>query len=62
MCNKFALYLGLSIKIKNIYAGTKPSEVTNWDKFSEQHQHQRIKKHHVQCKISTFIGANKVQI
>ena len=33
-----------SIKIKNIYAVTKPSEVTNWDKFIELHQHQNIKK------------------
>ena len=28
----------------NIYAGTAPSEGAIWERFSEQHQHQNIKK------------------
>ena len=33
--------------IRNIDAGTAPSKSAKWEEFSEQHQHQSIKKHHI---------------
>ena len=30
-----------------IYAKTAPSKSVIWDEFSEQHQHQSIKKYHI---------------
>ena len=35
--------------------GTAPSDDTIWNESSEQHQHQRTKKHHNQCPICTFL-------
>ena len=34
---------------------TAPSNGAIWNKFSEQHEHQSIKKHHIQSLISTFL-------
>jgi hypothetical protein len=41
ICIKFGSNLASKLKI---YSVTTPSNDAIWDKFSEQHQHQRIKK------------------
>ena len=55
------IWLNFSIIVFKNYAGTAPSKGAIWDKFSEQHYHQIIKKHHKQCPIS-ILDANKLQI
>ena len=44
----------MNILIEYIGIGTAPPNVAIWDKFSEQHQHQSNKKHHIQCPMGQF--------
>ena len=32
----------------------EPSQGANWDDFSEQHQHQSIKRHHIYTQLAFF--------
>ena len=52
------LELNLVRFIKN-YGKTAPSYCAIWDEFSEQHQHQSIKKSPIKCSISTFLMLRK---
>ena len=53
---KFALYYWkFSIIIKKVNAETTHSKASILLEFSEQHQHQSIKKHQIECPISNFL-------
>ena len=60
ICIKFVT--NLAFKFQKFYAQTAPFNCAIWDKFSDQHWHQSTKKHYIECSISTFLNANKVQI
>ena len=59
ICIKFGA--NLASKLKKKYVKRAPSNGDIWDEFSEQHQHQSIKKSKIFKARLEFFFANKVQ-
>ena len=56
------IWCKFSIMMKKNDAGTAHYKGAIWDKFSEQHQHQSIKKRTIFDAQLALFGANKMQI